>query len=265
MTLNWSPENSEKREQKCGSCKYATKCYSERTSPRNVVINILACRIRMRITDNQAAKLLLEMVRPSLVNLVNNARARVGSGYIDTDYMIRDLESRIIECLIDKNGYKIGEPAYLTEYLFGNRPSTGWVKKWILWHFSKHQRFFKRHVLFGDNPQSDSEEEMSDGDRNAVSLVEEYNTYVPDQDNRDIIKALTDIVDDGITLNANEYRVISFCLAHANESNKSRLIDGTHTYLSTAMGVSRPRITRLFAVARKKLLVAAKQHGLQFA
>ena len=70
------------------------------------------------------------------------------------------------------------------------------------------------------------------------------------------------IIDNGYTLNANEFRVISFCLAHANESNKTRLIDGTHTYLSRIMGVSRPRITKLYAVAKKKLLYMANQQGL---
>jgi hypothetical protein len=69
-------------------------------------------------------------------------------------------------------------------------------------------------------------------------------------------------VEDGVTLNINEYRVISFCLAHTNESNKIRLIDGTHTYLSYIMGVSRPRITRLYAVAKKKLLKAAVERGI---
>jgi hypothetical protein len=80
--------------------------------------------------------------------------------------------------------------------------------------------------------------------------------------NKNAINALIEIIDDGVTLNANEHRVISFCLAHANESNKTRLIDGTHTYLSSIMGVSRPRITRLYAVARKKLLQVANERGI---
>jgi len=258
------PCSVNRNEQRCNECNYTNKCWSEKTSPRNVVINILACRIRMGINSNESAKLLLQMVRPSLINLVNNARSIVGAGYIDMEAVITDLESRIIECLIDENGYRIGEPAYLTEYLFGSRPNTGWVRKWILWNFHKDQRFGKRHILFGHNPQSDSDDEMSENDRTALCTAESNSTYDPDNDTRDIMQALLGIVDDGITLNANEHRVISFCLTHANESNKFRLIDGTHTYLSAVMRVSRPRITRLFAVARKKILLAAKVHGLQF-
>jgi len=212
----------------------------------------------MGIKSNESAKLLLEMIRPSLIKLVTNAVTRVGSGYIDMDSLIRDLESRVIECLIDENGYRIGESAYLTEYLFGTNPKTGWVRKWILWDFSKHKRFYSRHNLSGTNPKSDSAEDVSDTDRSAIAEYEANSAFEQDHTDKDTIQALMGIIDDGMTLNANEYRVIAFCLSHANESNKTRLIDGTHTYLSTIMGVSRPRITRLYAVARKKLLQAAR-------
>jgi len=246
----------------CGKCRYAMKCYCHKASNRNVVINILACRIRMGINSNASATLLLEMVRPNLIRLVNNARVRVGSGYIDSKSLLTELESRIIECLLSEDGYKIGESAYLTEYLFGNNPRTGWVKKWILWYFSKHQRFYKKHTLFGDNPKSDTEDEISEIDRDSILEAEANNTHAPDNSNKDAINAMLNIIDDGVTLNANEYRVISFCLSNANESNKIRLIDGTHTYLSSIMGVSRPRITRLYSVARQKLLRAAQERGI---
>jgi hypothetical protein len=252
-----------KRTQSCNNCRYALKCYSERTTPRNVVINILACRIRKGINSNESTRLLLKMIRPKLLSLVNNARARVGGGYVNIEDLIRDLESRVIECLLDsENGYNIGGPAYLTEYLFGSNPRTGWVRKWILWNFSKQQRFYKKHTLVGHNPKSDTENEISEQDRIAISNVEEYNSNNLDESNKDALNAIMQIIDDGYTLNANEYRVLSFCLSHANESNKTRLIDGTHTYLANIMGVSRPRITRLFSVARSKITNAAKEHNI---
>ena len=251
-----------KPEQNCGSCRYATKCYAQRAAPRNVVINILACRVKKGIKTNESAKLLLDMIRPNLVRLVNHARNRVGAGYIDMNSMIMDLESKIIESLLDENGYRIGESAYLTEYLFGTNPKTGWVRKWILWDFSKQKRFFSRHTLSGTNPKSDTEEDISEQDRHAIAESESQNTFEEEHIDQNTIDKLMEIIDDGMTLNANEHRVIAFCLSHANESNKTRLIDGTHTYLSNIMGVSRPRITRLYAVARKKLLVAAQERGI---
>lgn len=254
--------NAPASKQECGTCRYVTKCYSERASNRNVVINILACRIRLKIDANESAKLLLKMVRPNLIKLVHKARARAGDGYIDTDSLLMDLESRIVESLINEDGYRIGESAYLTEYLFGTNPKTGWVRKWILWNFSKNQRFYKRHHLFGSNPKSDTDEEITEHDRAAISDIETYHSYEPDESNDDAVAQLIEIINDGITLNANEHRVITFCLSHANESNKTRLIDGTHTYLSNIMGVSRPRITRLYAVARRKLLKAAEERGI---
>lgn len=217
----------------------------------------------MNIERNESAKLLLKMVRPSLIKLTNNAVARVGNGYINMDNLIMELESRVIECLLDEErGYKIGEAAYLTEYLFGTNPKTGWARKWVLWYFQKHKRFYVKHSLSGSNPKSDTNQEISDSDKNAIADFESINTFEEEYNTQDTVNALINIIDDGFTLNANEHRVIAFCLSHANESNKTRLIDGTHTYLSKVMGVSRPRITRLYAVARKKLLVAAQQRGI---
>lgn len=262
--LEFYPEKRQrsKPQQNCGSCRYVTKCYAKKAASRNVVINILACRIKKGINPNKSTRLLLDMIRPSLIKLVNNARNIVGSGYIDMDQMIMDLESKIIESLLDENGYRIGGPAYLTEYLFGTNPKTGWVRKWILWDFSKQKRFFSRHTLSGSNPKSDTDDEISEQDRNAIAQTENLNTFEEEHQDQNVIQKLMDIIDDGVTLNANEHRVISFCLSHANESNKTRLIDGTHTYLSNIMGVSRPRITRLYAVARKKLLQAAQERGI---
>lgn len=246
--------------QNCNKCRYVQKCYSEKTSPRNVVINILACRIRKDINRNESSKLLLNMIRPKILSLVNNARDRVGSGYINTEDTILDLESRTIECLLDDNGYTIGGPAYLTEYLFGMNPRTGWVRKWILWNFSKQQRFYKRHTLSGYNPRSDTDDEISEYDRTAIASSEEYT--MDDNDSHEAFDLIMNVIDDGYTLNANEHRVISFCLSHANELNKTRLIDGTHMYLSKIMNVSRPRITRLYFTARKKLILAAQQQNI---
>lgn len=250
--------------QECGSCLYATKCYSERTTPRNVVINILACRIRLNINCNESSKLLLKMIRPSLIKLSHNAVTRVGNGYVNMDTLIMDLESRVIECIIDsENGYNIGGPAYLTEYLFGTNPKTGWARKWVLWNFQRHRRFYSKHTLSGSNPRSDADQDVSENDRHAIAVYESVSTFEEEYTDRNLITAIKSIIDDGITLNANEHRVIAFCLSHANESNKTRLIDGTHTYLSQVMGVSRPRITRLYAVARRKLLAAAQSRGIE--
>jgi hypothetical protein len=251
------------KEQNCGSCLYVQKCYADKAGPRNIVINILACRIRLGINKNESSKLLLEMIRPSIIRLANNAINRVGSGYVAMDNLIMDLESRVIECLIDEqNGYRIGESAYLTEYLFGKNPRTGWARKWMLWNFQKHKRFYSRHSLSGNNPKSDTEQNISETDKHAIEEFELVSKFEDDFYDRNIVDTIKNIVDDGITLNANEHRVIAFCLLHANESNKTRLIDGTHTYLSQVMGVSRPRITRLYAVARRKLLIAAQSRGI---
>jgi len=252
-----------KNKQMCSKCRYLDKCFATSASPRNVTLNILACRIRNSIDKEASSKLLLDMVRPGIVRLIANARDRVGSGYIDVEALLPDIESRVIESLISNEGYRVGERSYLSTFWFGSDPRTGWIKKWIMWGFSKDQRFYKRHTLFGDNPKSDSEEEISETDRSAICDFEVSQHVEPDESCNDAISAIKRIIDDGISLNTNEYRVISFCMAHANESNKARLIDGTHTYLAEVMGVSRPRITHLFFISKEKLKQAAIDRGIQ--
>lgn len=256
-------EHTQIKQQHCESCLYVKKCYAEKAGSRNIVINILACRIRLNINRNESTKLLLEMIRPSLIKLANNAISRVGNGYVVMEDLIMDLESRVIESLIDEDdGYRIGESAYLTEYLFGKNPKTGWARKWVLWNFQKQKRFYSRHSLSSSKSKIEKDQATSDLDRNSIDDFEIVTKFEDDFLDKNVIDVVKDIINDGITLNANEFRVIAFCMSHANESNKARLIDGTHTYLSKIMGVSRPRITRLYAVARRKLLAAAQARGI---
>lgn len=255
------------KSQKCGGCLYSPKCFAEKASPRNITINILACRIRNGINANESAKLLLEMIRPKLIDLVSTARSRVGDVYIDMRSLLMDLESRVIECLLSPDGYKIGGPAFLTHYLFGTSPHTGWVKKWILWNFTKDQKFYKRHMLldiYSDQEKDDTTSYSHHESKLVAAAIADYeSSQVDPYDRNNSMSAVREIVEDGVTLNVNEYRVISFCMTYANESNRSRLIDGTHTYLAEIMGVSRPRITRLFFTARTKITNAAQEKGIE--
>jgi len=252
------------REQNCAQCIYADRCYAQSASPRNVVLNILACRVRNGIDRNKSATQFIEMIESNVLKLVHHAKARVGSGYVDIAELKRDLESRIIECLIDPvRGFNIGSPAFLTEYMFGLHKSTGWVRKWILWGFSKQNKFFKRHRFTGYNPDSDQEETIPEEDRKAIALAERNQTPdVYDQSNN-ALEAIKAIVWDGYTLNTNEFRVFAFCMTHSNPTNKVRLIDGMHMYMADIMGVSRPRCTKLFSCAKLKIIEEANRRGIK--
>jgi predicted DNA-binding protein (UPF0251 family) len=74
----------------------------------------------------------------------------------------------------------------------------------------------------------------------------------PDEQS-DFTRQLMAIIEDGVTLNSNEYRVLKFCLYNGNELNATRHIDGLHIMLANIMGVSRPRVTRLYKRAREKV------------
>ena len=74
-----------------------------------------------------------------------------------------------------------------------------------------------------------------------------------------LVDEVGEIIENGLTLNANEYRALRFCMNNANDSNDIRMIDGLHIHLARMMGVSRPRVTRLYKRGKDKLTVAIRK------
>lgn len=259
--------------QTCPTCPHQAKCWAVSTntgkpvSTQNVLINILICRLQLNIQRDKAAANLLQLLRPGMIRLISHVRQTGNTPGIDIDQLLTDMQSTTIEYLL--YDYKIGDRGRATPYLFD--PHQGFLTKWVKWIVGKNRRFYSHHELFNPNPDDSAYGNDDDsgyqtgwtsagGDGGSWGAILEGNSnlrYDPyaerESDDSLMGKQVTEIIDDGVTLNSNEYRVIKFCMTNANETNNTRHIDGLHIYLARLMGVSRPRITRLYKRAKDKI------------
>jgi hypothetical protein len=199
------------------------------------------------------------MFKPGMLRLISAAQ-QTNDYALDQDQLLHDMSSRMIEYLL--SDYKIGDMGRATPYLFD--PQQGFLTKWIKWALNKSRKFYVHHELTGHGNNDDSQNDdivnefYDEVDSEWGMPKQSYGSYTPsemelEQERTEFNNTLFSIIEDGITLNSNEYRVIKFCLHNGNELNTHRHIDGLHIALASIMGVSRPRITRLYKRAKEKL------------
>lgn len=269
-----------KPKQMCSTCPNQVKCWSTHTnkgnpiSTQNVLINVLICRLQLGIKRDQAAANLIKLYRPGMIRLLTHAKQSGNIVGTDMDQLLQDMQSTMIEYLL--YDYKIGDRGRATPYLFD--PHQGFLTKWVKWVIGKNRRFYVHHELYspldehgGTNEdgseQSYHAEQISTqgGTNSSWSAILEgsgsmtYNPYAQEDSASNLGRQVNNIIDDGVTLNSNEYRVMKFCMSNANEANNTRHIDGLHICLGKLMSVSRPRITRLYKRAKDKI---KKQHAI---
>jgi hypothetical protein len=217
--------------------------------------------MQLGIDRDKSAANLLQIFRPGMIRLVSHVRQQGHAPGMSMDQLLLDMQSTAIEYLL--YDYKIGDRGRATPYLFD--PHQGYLTKWVKWMVGKHRRFYSHHELYSpyDAPTDENDNQQYDqqdmGGSSWDSIMEgSSSAYWSERDSdkdttNDMILKVSTIIEDGITLNSNEYRVIKFCMANGNESNATRHIDGLHIYLARLMGVSRPRITRLYKRAKDKI------------
>lgn len=263
--------------QNCCECRHINKCRSRYTvnrkplSDRNDMINLLVCRLQLGINANESAQTLLQLFKPGMINLITSARRRASSVNINFVDMLADMQSYTIECILTK--YKIGELNPITNFLFDIK--TGYLPKWTQFYIAKHKRIMSRYALAGISPfqeESDTERHIP---MHGNTHCDTYGELIPpeavadeidlDDDKNSVTNKILSMVNDGVTLTTNEYRVFKFCLDNANDNNNTRMIDGLHIHLATTMSVSRPRITRLYAKAREKIKNLVNRQNYHYA
>lgn len=253
--------------QTCQTCPHVSKCWPLQTnsgnpvSTQNVIINILICRLQLGVDRDRAAANLLQIYRPGMIKLISYVKQTGAGRGMDMDQLLLDMQSTAIEYLM--RDYKIGDRGRATPYLFD--PHQGFLTKWVKWVTSKNRRFYAHHELYSpdshdsdDDGYADHVMDKASGSGGWSNVMEggsslQYNPYVEEQSSTELSRVVSEIIEDGQTLNSNEYRVLRFCMANGNEVNATRHIDGLHIYLANLMGVSRPRITRLYKRAKDKI------------
>jgi len=229
------------------------------------VVNLLVCRIKLGLERNKSARLLLKMLRPKTLTLMKFIQDTLSPDCVDGDTLISEIESAVIERLLVH--YVLGDRATPIHFLFETQ--FGGMKSWALNYVNALRRYNQTHLFVDDSSvdglQDDRDYETRLRVLNAAStrgLVHDlpfgYDMNTEDEEkdefSTDVAQAL-DIVNDGITLNIHEYRVLAFCLRNASTTAASP-VRNLHVYLSTITGFNRSRVTRLYTNACRRLIEA---------
>lgn len=222
------PEVASKPTQDCGICETRVNCWAQGIKEDHVITNLLVCRLKRGIDVNKSAKLLLEMLRPKLKTY---AKIATRGTSIDLTTALLDLESITIQYL--QNRYLMGEIAYPLHYLFG-------IPHGVIYYFAnnyaKKARKYEDTFVLEDRVLN---EDIADDE--SLEETETKATHVA-----------REVLEDGLTLNILEYRVMKFCLTNALDAK--RPLNGLHIYLGKTTGIGRARVTKAMADAKGKLL-----------
>jgi hypothetical protein len=171
-----------------------------------------------------------------------------------------DMESVAIESLLEK--YVVGELAPPLVWLFHARH--GGLRHWALRTVAAARREHHHTVSYegsSDISYDDLEARVTRINcaaqggfiKTRPSVEPGGSTSPPDELSERCARAL-EVVEDGKTLTAAEYRVFSFCLK--NNVGAARATDWLHQHLAVMMGVSRKDVSRLYGIAVRKVIDA---------
>jgi hypothetical protein len=263
--------------QDCTHCRNLQLCWRSQLDRHAIVINLLTCRIERSINPNRSARALLRMIRPKLKKTADRIRRVVGDdGYVDIGETIRELESAVIENLMEH--YRMGERMHPLRWLFG-KPH-GAIRRWAAHRVHELKREALLTVSYGSATDETTQVRASDSvcHRDFVSRLarlnfvstghqvhsppadlikepEEYDTNAAFRANADSAQR---VIDDGLTLPLAEYRVLKFCLSNANETS-AKPTTGLHRYIAHVTDTPRSIVTWRYGQALRRLLDATGQ------
>lgn len=185
----------------------------------------------MGIKPNSTTKLILEMLEPKVQSMVRSIMQRCPNE--DRSSVKAEMQTAIIEALLTE--YDLGGRAWPLHYLFAYPKGVifGWSFRYV---HRVHKDASRLTVL--DNaewPAPDPEPEL------------EPSTAV---------ETALQVVDDGLTLTAKEYRIFNFCMQHADAMLQRSL---GHVYLAEMLQEDRSTISRIYRKAQAKLVEACGQ------
>jgi hypothetical protein len=251
--------------QDCARCRSLSTCWKPELSEKQIVVNLLVCRMQRGVARESSTKLLLNMVRPKIQKTARRMRPlRHVEPLAD---MMRDLETEAVVALL--SDYRMGEATHPLRWLFGQ--PHGAIARYAQQEVQRTQR--KRGRMFSYGSVSGEANDASFDDRlrrlNHVITGGKMNTLpaetsvLPDEyDPLAEIRLLTQdvlaVVDDGVTLPLDEYRIFRFCLTNAREDVRvptSRL----HADLAQRFRMPRKTISYLYGRAYRRVLEVVGQ------
>lgn len=260
------PRAAHRERQDCSRCRHIHTCWSS-SNDNHIILNLLVCRVQRDIERDRSMSLFLRMVHPKLLKVSQRLVEKLGShGQASVGEILGELQSHIAEVLLTQ--YDVGDFGHPMHYLFDRK--TGVVTNWAREYRRKHRQFYGTHMLYGDDTDTgEIEAQIGKLNRSATNgrvQSSPFNPAWPKQTkptpHQQTIKNALTIVDDGMSLSLNEYRVMRFCLTHAREDGSRRIIGGLHRYLSDAMDTSRDIVSRHFQQAERRIIDAVGQTNL---
>lgn len=231
--------------QNCSVCANQTNCFKPGITDRHIVTNLLTCRIKRGIQRDKSTRLLLELLKPKLMQMATEIINATGTTGLEREQILLDIQSATIEQLL--HHYVMGEIGYPLHYLFGM--PNGVMRRWVTSQITKTRKYnatYSSTSPYKGSPRDPSRTTDDVIDRQEYLLGE---THIDDTLTHDHVKAMATkvnmVIDDGLTLRLSEYRVLRFCLDNASDAK--RPLNGLHIYLGRVMGVVRSRVTRIAA------------------
>jgi len=245
-------------QQDCSRCRAQHVCWKPELDDHAIVVNLLVCRIQRRVDANAATKTLLKMVRPKLLKSADKLARKLGGASVRD--VVRDLESVAIESLLST--YIVGESLHPLRWLFGE--PNGTIPRYCFKRAREHrmraatecslttddevETHIARMPTGGEERRASSQGSVGQVYSLPHDLVVQPNEFVGEVRRSEQAARIRDVLEDGVTLNTLEYRVLSFCM-HS-------VARGAQCFLQSQMGLSRHRVTRIYAVALRRVIQA---------
>lgn len=229
--------------QNCAVCANQPNCWKAGISDRHIVTNLLVCRIKRGIQRDKSTRLLLELLKPKLMQMATEIINATGATGLERENVLLDVQSATIEQLM--HHYVMGEIGYPLHYLFGM--PNGVMRRWVTSQITKTRKHSATYMLSFNDAARNNDDDWAASFLGTVETDE----IMSDAHTRELAGEIEDIIDDGITLRLSEYRVLKFCTDNASDAK--RPLNGLHIYLGRVMNVVRSRVTKLMADATSKV------------
>lgn len=204
------------------------------------MLNLLVCRLVRGIDVEQTSKLILEMLRPKLLNLAVRVLRQAPGVPMEVAY--KDLQSAAIELL--QHRYKMGEVAFPLHYLFGAPHGAMYL---FAHNYGKTEGAYeKTFVTSGASP-----EEVQGADPTTPSSTDPHAEDDAESETN-VTRTARAVIADGSTLSALEYRVMAFTLSASDDGEKS---SRAQRYLAEQLGVSLIRVAKVYEQASAKVRI----------
>lgn len=218
--------------QDCSTCRTQPVCWDQRLNTPQIAANLLACRVYRHIDTDRSMRAFLDRVKFAVRKRAKNLpRHR----YASQEALEREMMSILGEQLMQLIP---GAKYHPLQVLLGERSS-------VVKAIQRDKTFLPR----------DKFTSLHDSDHKRDAFVVEPQPVEDDawaEQHR--VETATAVIEDGRTLNADEFLVLSFCMAAAK--NCSRPVHGLHSWLAEHTPLRKAAVTTAYRQGTRKLVEA---------